>query len=508
MANQIKAGIVLNYAVIGLNTLVGILYTPYMLRMLGQNQYGLYSLVASVISYLTIMDFGLGNAVIRYTARLIAQGKKREQYSLFGMFFIIYLVIGAAVLCLGGFLYFNVDTLFHRTMDAVELGQTRILMLILVINLAVTFPFSIFSSIITAYEDFVFQRVLNLIRIVLMTSVLIAVLAMGYKAIGLAIVQTIFNFAVLGINFFYCRYRLRIKMIFEKFNWHFLREVAIYSFWIFLNAIMDRIYWSTGQFVLGTQAGTVAVSIFALATQLAVMYMTFSTAVSGVFLPRITQMVTNHASNGEIACLFLKTGRVQHIIMIFILSGFILFGQQFVEIWAGRGYEQTYWLTLIFFGALYVPLIQNVGIVILQARNQMRFRCITYVLIAFLSLVGQIYFSRWWGATGCAWAVGAGLLLGPGLVINYYYHRVQHLDILRFWREIIRMTIFPALLVVAGFMVKPYLEIHSLGRLLAAIAIFYALYMPGVWFFGMNNYERELIRKPLRRIFRRHASQI
>ena len=69
VVNQLKAGAVLNYVVIGLNSLVGLLYTPYMLRMMGQSEYGLYSLVASVIAYLTIMDFGFGNAIIRYTAK-------------------------------------------------------------------------------------------------------------------------------------------------------------------------------------------------------------------------------------------------------------------------------------------------------------------------------------------------------------------------------------------------------------------------------------------------------
>lgn len=46
--NQLKAGAFLSYISIGLNNIVGLLYTPYMLRMLGQNEYGLYSLVASV----------------------------------------------------------------------------------------------------------------------------------------------------------------------------------------------------------------------------------------------------------------------------------------------------------------------------------------------------------------------------------------------------------------------------------------------------------------------------
>ena len=36
--NQLKAGAALNYVVIGLHTLVGLIYTPYMLRMMGQSE--------------------------------------------------------------------------------------------------------------------------------------------------------------------------------------------------------------------------------------------------------------------------------------------------------------------------------------------------------------------------------------------------------------------------------------------------------------------------------------
>ena len=110
--NQIKIGAALNYVIIGLNTLVGLLYTPYMLRMLGQNDYGLYSLVASVIAYLTILDFGFGNAIIRYTAKFRAERKQREQWEMFGMFLIVYSVIGLIAFAGGLALYYNVDTLF------------------------------------------------------------------------------------------------------------------------------------------------------------------------------------------------------------------------------------------------------------------------------------------------------------------------------------------------------------------------------------------------------------
>ena len=66
--NQLKAGALLSYVSIGLNNIIGLVYTPILLRMLGQNENGLYTLVSSVVAYLTVLDLGFGNAIIRYTA--------------------------------------------------------------------------------------------------------------------------------------------------------------------------------------------------------------------------------------------------------------------------------------------------------------------------------------------------------------------------------------------------------------------------------------------------------
>ena len=498
--NQLKAGAVLNYVVILLHTLVGLLYTPYMLRMLGQSEYGLYALVASVISYLTILDLGFGNAIVRYTAKFRAEGKVQEQYEMFGMFFVLYIGIGILALIAGMALYFNVDAMFGDTMTAVELDRARIMMLLLIFNLAVTFPMSIFGAIINAYEHFVFPRILNIIRILLNTGVMIALLNMGYKAVAMVVVHTAFNILTLIINYFYCKYRLHIKLVFARCKWAFLKEVAIYSFWIFLNAIMDRIYWSTGQFVLGAMVGTAAVAVFAIAIQLQGMYMQFSTAISTVFLPKVTGMVARENNPKEISNLFIRTGRVQYIVMAYVLTGFIVFGRQFISLWAGAGYEDSYIITLLFFVPLTVPLIQNLGITILQARNQMKFRSLLYIGIALLSLALQILFAKWWGGVGCAIAIAGALTLGQIIIMNIYYQVKQDIDIISFWREILRMSIVPVFVgVLSYYAIKHYVIILSWTNLLIEIVLFSVVYIPLFYYFSMNREERKLILLPIRR---------
>lgn len=501
--NQLKAGAALSYLTIVLNIVVGLIYTPFMLRMLGQSEFGLYSLAASVIAYLTVLDLGFGNAIVRYTSKFRAEGKTNEQYEMFGMFFIMYLIISLVAFVTAMYLVWNVESLFGTHMNDTEVGELRVMLILMSFNLAFTFPMSIWGSIITAYENFVFMRVVSVVRTLANPAVMVVLLCMGYKAVAMVVVLTVFNVLTLMLNWYYCRSKLKIQIRFGKFRWSFLKEVSIYSFWIFLNAIMDRIYWSTGQFVLGIYRGAAVVGIYAVAIQLQNMYMMFSTAISSVFLPKVTAMVARGNDREEISDLFIRTGRIQYIVMALILSGFIVFGKDFIHVWAGPGYEDAYTITLLFFIPLTVPLIQNLGIVIHQARNEMKFRSVLYIVIAIGCLVFSIPMAKAYGGIGCAIATSAALTLGQILIMNVYYQRKQGLDILKFWREIGKMTIAPAIVsvVAIGLMRSSNLEFGSIPVLGCAILVFMLVYIPAFWAGSMNKSERQLFSAPVSRIY-------
>lgn len=488
--NQLKVGAVLSYVVIFLNIIVGLAYTPFMLRMMGQSEYGLYALVSSVITYLTILDLGFGSAIIRYTAGFRTQNKFEEQYSMFGMFVILYTLIGIMAFLIGLGFYYNVETFFSYSMSDSELYKAQIMMLLLSFNLAVTFPLSIFGSIISAYEDFIFQKVVQIARIIISTITMVVMLEVGYRAIGLVVITTVFNVLSLLINYWYCKCKIRIKINFKQFDWIFLKEITNYSFYIFLNAIMDRLFWSTGQFIIGTIMGTVAVAIYSVAIALEQMYMTFSTAIAGVLLPKVTAMVANNHSKQSISDLFIRTGRLQFIVIGYILTTFILFGDSFINIWAGSDYSDAYIITLIFFLATTFPLIQNTGIVILQARNNLKFRSILLLTVALCCITLSVPLTRFYGIIGCAIGVAASQILGQLISMNIYYHKYQDINIVKFWKEIGKMSIIPLIIGVGSYFILQLVRIDSISSFLYTIVPFSILYFTTFWFGSMNSNEK------------------
>ena len=266
---------------------------------------------------------------------------------------------------------------------------------------------------------------------------------------------------------------------------------------------MDRIYWSTGQFVLGAYAGTAVVAVFAVAIMLEHMYMSFSTAISGVFLPKVTTMAVHDSDGKSISDLFIKTGRIQYCVMILVLTGFFLFGRQFIHHWAGEGYDDAYIIAMLFFVPLTVPLIQNLGITILQARNQMKFRSLLYLVISLVSLGAQIPLAKRYGGIGCACAIAGALVLGQIIVMNVFYHVKQKIDIVGFWREIIKMSIVPGVLTVLTYYVLQQFTLDSVVKLVVGIVLYLMVYLPLFFKLSMNSYERDLILKPIKKILKR-----
>ncbi len=502
--SQIKMGAILSYAIIVVNMIVGIVYTPILTAKLGQSEYGLYSLVVSIISYLTILDFGFGNAIIIYTTKYRIGNQKEKEEKLHGMFLIIYTIIGIIAGIIGAILWINVDKLFGYSMTYEELRKAKVLMGILTLNLVLTFPLSVFSSIITAYEKFVFSKVLNLIRIIATPAIMLVLLNFGYKSIALVVLNTTFNIGTLLLNYIYCKKKLNIRLRFGKLDIKLLKEIMAYSVWIFLNSVMDKINWNVDQFILGTISGTAVVAVYSVASQLNQMYLNFSTAIAGVMLPKVAKMEEQKASDAEFTQVFIQTGRIQYIVMALIMSGFVLYGQEFINLlWVGPEYSQSYIIACILMLPLTIPLIQNVGLNIIQAKNQYKFRVIVLFIFAIFNLIVTVFLSKLYGGIGAAIGTALSIICGQIIFMNVFYYKKTHIDIPKFWKNIFKMSIPVLIVVFIGVIIKKIFPITNSLKLILQILIYTVIYLIVMWRFGTNQYEKELIITPLNRLLKK-----
>ena len=188
------------------------------------------------------------------------------------------------------------------------------------------------------------------------------ILFMGYKSIGLVLGMTFVSLSVKIISILYCFKKLSIKFRFNKIELPLLKEIAFFSFFIFINMIIDQINWNVDKFLIGRFRGAIEVAEYGLASQLNNIYLSMSLAISSVFIPAVNFSVNSKNSSKKLTMLFSKIGRIQFIILSFLCILFVFFGKEFLIFWAGKEYENTYSIALFLLVPLTFVLIQNIGI--------------------------------------------------------------------------------------------------------------------------------------------------
>ena len=500
--NQKVAGVIISYAGQLVHILSSILYTPIMLRLLGQSEYGLYQLVYSVVSYLSLLSLGFGSSYMRFYSREKAMDDEESVARINGMFLLIFCFMSLICVICGLFMLVNIKGIFGSGLTDAEYGTAKVLMIIMIVNLALTFPNSIFNCIITSQEKFFFQKTLALLQYLLNPFITLPLLIAGYGSVGMVSVTTFLTLAVLLCNIYYCLKKLHARFSFKHLRFSLLKEMWLFTFFIFLNQIVDQINWSVDKFLLGRLSGTIAVAIYGVGAQINTLYLQFSSSVSSVFIPKVNRIVAETGDDKELSDLFTRVGRIEFIIMSLILSGFVFFGKPFIWFWAGNGYEESYRITLLLIAPATVPLIQNIGIEIQRARNMHKARSVVYFFIAIANVFISIPLIEFFGPSGAALGTTISLIAGNIVFMNWYYQNKLGIDIKYFWRSIGQFApafILPIIVGVIGMKFR-YNSILKLG---IGIVVYTIVFCISMYFFGLNKEEKSMANKLIRKAFGR-----
>lgn len=497
--NQLKAGAILSYFSMAMGYIIALIYTPIMLRLLGQSEYGLYSLVESVVSYLGILNFGFGSAYIRYYFKYKLNDDDNQINRLNGMFLIIFSCIGILSVCIGILMWFNTDILFGSKITSQEHIIAKKLLSILIINVAIQFPNIVFNSFIIAKEKFIFQKVLQMIKVIMTPIFTILVLHIGFGSIGMGIVVTLINISLGILNLIYCFKKLGMRFKFNNLDFKLIKEIAVFSSYIFLYIVMDQVLWNVDKFILGIFWGTNEVAVYSLASQLSIYYISLVTTVSSVFVPRVNQIVLSGNSSSvddELTELVIKVGRIQFVISLYIMLGIVFIGKSFIVLWAGKNYIDSYYIALLLIIPVTFPLIQSLGIEIQRAKNRQKFLALVYIGIAVFNILLSIPLAKLYGGIGSAFGTAVALLLGNVLVANWYYHFRLGLNMKKFWISITKLLPASIIPIILGLIILAMNKDVGILRFLILGCTYTLVYFVSMWFLGFNKFEKDLIKRP------------
>ena len=499
MQSEKKVGLIINYIAQAVHIASGLIYTPIMLNILGQSEYGLYQLVSSIVSYLSLFSLGFTSSYIRFYARYKIKNDDNGLASLNGLFMTLF--CGMAILCIlcGIFMIGNIELFFGNGLTVTEYKKVRVLLLIMVFAMAISFPNSVLECQITANEKFVFLQFLDLLQKILNPFITLPCLFLGFGSVGVVLVSFVLTISKFLINIYFCRSKLQVRFSFKSLDVSLLREVSGFTIFIFINQVVDQINWNLDKLLLGRMRGSTSVAVYGVSSTIYTMYTNFANSIKNVFVPQVNLTVAKGNSDNEVTDLFVKVGRIQLMLILLVFTGFLCFGKNFIDMWAGEEYSESYYITLLLMAPMIIPLSQCLGVEIQRAKNKHQMRTIVYTIMAALNVALSVPLIKICGAVGAAIGTAIAVVLGNCIFMNFYYHKCIGIDMFRYWKSVIRFVPSAVISMLLGLIIRKSLKIESWFTFMAAILIYSALYLLVMWIITLNKNEKQIFKNFVRK---------
>lgn len=502
-----KIGVIYSYALMFVEVFSAMLFTPFLIRMLGSSSYGVYQLVSSITAYLALLDLGIGNAIVRYVSKYRVENNLKKQKEFLGIATVYYLIIAAIAFIAGLVIIVVFPQAFAKGLTASEIELARKLLIVTVMNSAVTLGTSAFVMTLVAYERFSASKGMMIVFTILKMLLSFVALKLGFGALGVVVVYFLAN--VLTRAFYVCYVLFNIKIIpsFKNFDFSFVKETVSYSSFILLQMIATQINAMTDTVLLGIVArnSSVIIAIYGVGAQIIQYFKTIGSHVNGVLMPGVVRLVENGADSKTLQNEMVRIGRILFMMLGLIYTAFAVYGEDFIVLWAGKEYKQAYFVALAILAPTMLLNIQSIANQILWAMNKHKMQAVIQIISAVLNIFLTAFLIKWNPLKGAVLGTIIALCLGDAILMNYMFKKHIGIKLIEYFRGLFK-GVLPALLIsaVVGTAIKFLTSAYS-GWVFWAIkcAIMVAVYGICMLLFGMNTYEKNLIFEPVKKILKK-----
>lgn len=498
--NQIKVGALISYLALFLNIATGLLYTPWMINTIGKADYGLFTLAMSVIS-LFVFDFGLGSAITRFVSKFLAEGRQDKVDSLLGLVFKLYLIGDLLILLSLVVIYFFLPSIYLG-LTPEEMASFKLVYIIASMFSVVSFPFLPLNGIITSYEKFIQLKSCDLIHKLIIIGLMTACLLLGGGLFSLVIVNS-----VAGIIIIILKVGVLGKTRISAIQWRYwdkalYKSVLSFSVWVTVIQLAQRCIFNIAPSILAAFATSIAITILGIAICLEGYTFSFANAINGMFLPRVSRMLTND-NKQELLDLMTRVGRIQIYIIGLLCIGFICVGREFIQLWLGEGYEEVYPCALMIILPSFLQLPQEIGNTSVVAAGKVKQQAYAFMLMAAMNLLLAYPMTKYWGVEGLCCSIMIAYLVRT-LTMDYIFYKHIQINVFKFFRNsYLRILPSIALSIVLSLVSFEFLEADGWYGFILKTLLCALIYLLSVWVFAMNNYEQHLFALPINRILKR-----
>jgi O-antigen/teichoic acid export membrane protein len=424
---------------LGVNILVGVFLSPFILHRLGDAAFGIWVLIFSLTGYYGIFDFGIRSSIIRYVSKYTATRDLDEVSGLLNTAMFTYSCVG--LLCLlitiAGCVY--VDRIFH--IPPALFSSARWLLLIVGASVALGFPFGVFGGMLEGLQKFYVLNWTNIVFSSLLRVVLIVFyLNRGYGLLTVALITVGLPFVGSIVRAGIALRELPIRFSLRAVSRESFRRMANYSAVTFMILISWRLRFKTDAVVIGTFLSSAAITYFYAGSRLVDYAGEVVSSLAQIFVPMSSQ--SDAAGNMErLRKIFIAGNRACALVIFPITAVFVILGKSIIEAWVGKKYiAQGYPVLLTLIIPYTLMLIQGASSRILFGMSKHGKLAVVTMVEGIANLGLSILLVRPYGILGDAFGTAIPML-GTYLVFMPF-HLCSRLGI-RMWTYLRHAYVVP-----------------------------------------------------------------
>ena len=489
---QIRIGAIISYVAIIVNIIVGLVYTPWMVKQIGKSQYGLYTLANSLIT-LFLVDFGLSSAAARYVSNYHAEGKEEQVNNFLGVIYKFYIIIDFIIFLALTILFFFIDKIYVN-LTADELRQFKVVYIIAASFSIVNLPFVTFNGILTAYEKFIQLKLADLIYRAIVVTLTVTVLMLNWGLYALVAANAVAGIIIIIYKYIVIKTSTNVKVNFRYNDKKLFSEIFGFSFWTTVLTLAARLIFNITPTILGIVADSAAIAVFGIVTTIEGYSYTITTAINGMFMPTISKIYAKEDNfNEHLMPLMIKVGRFQFALNGLIIVGFALIGKSFINLWVGADYIDAYYgILLVIIPGIFFNSLQ-VANTAMTVRNKVKIQAIIGLICGVINIAISFVASKYYGVIGASISISIAYIIRSILYI-VADQKVMKFDMKQFALHCyLRMV--PVVIITLGLGILLNYFIADVGwfRLVVKAVIIICIYMMAVAAFGISKQESKVI---------------
>lgn len=487
-----------NIASFFITALITFLILPVMLKYLGEVGFGIWAIVRVFVSYLSLGDLGLNNAVTKFIAEFKANNDDVSSRRILQSAFFVFIFVTVFIFVL--FVFFRTTILelfflssgeFHADVAFILFGS----LLIFSFNLI----FSIFPASLNGIQRMDITNGVTVLYSVVNAGLMYAALIFGLGLRGLLLANAISTFLAIALNagFFFVHFR-DLKLFRFDFDFSILKKIIKYSKHLFISALANAIHLHFDKLLISSMLGLSVVSSYEIASRVIQQIRQIPILALNPLMPASSEIA---AKNNNVAIAEIYKSSLKYLVALIVpLFGLILFlADPLITLWLGENNRLIILTLQILLVSNFINILTGPSYFISLGIGKVQYTMYSSVIGLVLNVILSYVLIKLFGYYGAVWGTFFAFSIAS-LIFLIMVNRALYFN----WNFLFKLLLHTLLPLGIGIILS-YAVTYCIHNLLMSVIlnilipiVFYIIYLTKINYFDSD--DKEFARRIINRL--------